>query len=113
MMQLSHMHPQLYTEFLKGNFIVQKSDWKFSLIGKDQSHEHSNKNLQAYGGAVGLYDNPEALKLFMLAVRDCTRCINEFEAVLDTTSNTAHQEETIVLQAMFWTNVLVFAEVAE
>jgi hypothetical protein len=75
--QLPHMHPQLYTDFLNGIFVVQKSGRKFSLIGKDQSREQSNKNLQAHGGAVGLYENHEALTLFMLAVRDCTRCIKE------------------------------------
>ena len=66
MVQLSEKHPDMYAEFLKGNFVVQKSLHKFSLIGKDQSHEQSNKSLHAHGGAVGLYDNPEALTLFML-----------------------------------------------
>lgn len=114
MVQLPHKHPQLYTEFLKGNFVVQKSDHKYSLIGKDQSHEQSNKNLQAHGGAVGLYENPEALTLFMLAGPDCTRCIEEFEAVLDTTtSSTAHHEEASALQTKFRTDVLAFAEVVE
>ena len=64
---LPQKHPQLYAEFVKGNFVVQRSAHKFSLIGKDQSHEQSNKNLQAHGGAVGLYENHEALTLFMLA----------------------------------------------
>ena len=91
MVQLSQKHPQLYAEFLKGNFVVQRSARKFSLISKDQSHEQYNKNLQAHGGAVGLYENPEVLSLFMLAGPDCTRCIEEFETVLDTTtSGTAH-----------------------
>jgi hypothetical protein len=79
------MHTELYTGFLEGNFVVQRSGCKFSLNGKDQSHEQSNKNFQAHGGAVGLYENSEALTLFILAVRGCTRCIKEFEAVLDTT----------------------------
>jgi len=79
MVQLSQKHSQLHAEFFKGNFVVQRSAHKFSLIGKDQSHEQSNKNLQAHGGAVGWYENPEALTLFMLVGRDCTRCIEEFE----------------------------------
>jgi hypothetical protein len=41
MVQLPHKHPQLYIEFLKGNFVVQISGHTFSLIGKDQSHEQS------------------------------------------------------------------------
>ena len=114
MVQLSQKHPQLYAEFLKGNFVVQRSARKFSLISKDQSHEQSNKNLQAHDGAVGLYENPEALTLFMLVSPDCTRCIEEFETVLDTTtSGTAHHEEAGALQAKFRTDVLAFVEVAE
>jgi hypothetical protein len=37
MVQLSERHPQVYSEFLKGNFVVQRSLHKFSLIGKDRA----------------------------------------------------------------------------
>jgi hypothetical protein len=85
------MHPHLYNDFINRNFVVQKSDRKFSLIGKDHSPEQS-KNLQAHGGAVGLHENHEALTLFILAVRDALR---KFEVELDTTtSSAAHHEET-------------------
>ena len=46
MVQLPHKHPQLYIEFLKGNFVVQKSGHKFSLIGKDQSREQSKRTFR-------------------------------------------------------------------
>ena len=50
----------------------------------------------------------------MLAGPDCTRCINEFEAVLETTtSSTGHHEEASALQTKFRTDVLAFVEVAE
>ena len=55
---------------------MQKSPHKFSLIGKDQSHEQSNKSLQSHGGAVVLYEIPETLTLFMLAGPDCSRCVD-------------------------------------
>lgn len=58
MVQLPDINPDVHAEFLKGNFVVQKSPHKCSLMGKDQSHEQSNKNLQAHGGAAGLYENP-------------------------------------------------------
>ena len=76
MVQLAESHPDVHAEFLRGNFAVLRSTHKFSLIGKDQSHEQSTKSLQA--GAVGLYHNPEVLTLFMLAGPDCSRCIQEF-----------------------------------
>ena len=36
---LHQHHPQLYEEFMKGKFTVQKSTRKFSKIGLDQNHE--------------------------------------------------------------------------
>lgn len=81
MMLLSQKHPEVYAEFMKGNFVVQKSTRKFSLIVRDQSHEQSNKSLQEHGGATGLYENPEALTLFMLTAPESARIIEEFVAV--------------------------------
>ena len=67
MVTLAHKHPAVHAQFMNGNFVVQRSAKNFSLIVKDQAHEQSNKILQAHGGAVGLYEDPEALTLFMLA----------------------------------------------
>ena len=107
MVQLADTHPQVYAEFLKGNFVVQKSSHKFSLIAKDQCHEQCNKSLQAHGGAAGLYENPEALTLFLLAGPDSSRCIEEFEAIIDkSNSTTAHHEEASSLQAKYKKDVL-------
>ena len=75
MYQLSETHTDIHAKFLKGNFVVQKSPHKCSLIGKDQSHEQSNKSLQSHGGAVVLYEIPETLTLFMLAGPYCSRCV--------------------------------------
>ena len=81
--RLSESHPEVHGEFLKGNVVVQRTSHKFSLFGKDQSHEQLNTLLQAHSDDVGLYDNPEALTLFMLAGPECSRCIAEFETVID------------------------------
>ena len=114
MFQLSETHPDIHAKFLKGNFVVQKSPHKFSLIGKDQSHEQSNKSLQSHGGAVGLYENPETLTLFMLAGPDCSRCVEEFEVVLDTPrSSTVHHEEAHSLHVRYRKDVLSFVETVE
>ena len=114
MVQLSETHPDKHAEFLKGNFVVQKSTHKFNLIGKDQSHEQSNKSLQSHGGAVVLYEIPETLTLFMLAGPDCSRCVEEFEVVLVTPrSSTAHHEEAHSLQVKYRKNVLSVVETVE
>ena len=43
MVELAVKHPAVYEEYLKGNFVVQKSCRKFSLIAKDQSQEQISK----------------------------------------------------------------------
>ncbi|KAL8558995.1 hypothetical protein ACOMHN_039751 [Nucella lapillus] len=112
--ELAEKHPQVHAEFMKGNFVVQKSARKFSLMAKDQAHEQSNKNLQTHGGAVGLYENPEALTLFMLAGPDCTRVVEEFEAVNDPPlPSTSHHEEGHSLQLKFQKDVQAFIKVVE
>ena len=73
MVQVAKQNPEVHAEFMKGNFVVQKSRRKFSLMAKDQAHEQSNKILQTKGGAAGLYENHEALMLFMLAGPVCDR----------------------------------------
>ncbi len=104
---LRDKHPRVYMEFLNGNFVVQKSRRKFSLMAKDQSHEQSNKSLQAHGGATGLYENPEALALYMLAGPDIARCISEFETTLDEPAqHIAHHEEARSLQIRYKKDVL-------
>ena len=114
MFQLSETHPDIHAKFLKGTFVVQKSPQKFSLIGKDQSHEQSNKSIQSHGGAVVLHDIPETLTLFMLAGPDCSRCVEDFEVVLDTPrSSTVHHEEAHSLHVRYRKDVLSFVETVE
>ena len=114
MVTLAEKHPAVHAEFMKGNFVVQKSPRKFSLIAKDQAHEQSNKTLQAHGGAVGLYENPEALTLFMLAGPDCARIVKEFETINNPQSpSTSHHEEGHNLQVKFHRDVSSFVEAVE
>ena len=115
MVQLSERYPLVYAEFVKGNCIVQESSHKFRLIGKDQSHEQSNRSLQVHGGAAGLEENLEVLTLFMLAGPDCSHCIEEFETVLDTPSSitTAHHERAHWMQVKYKADVLSFVEITE
>ena len=114
MFQLSETHPDIHAKFLKGNFVVQKSQHKFSLIDKDQSHEQSNKCLQSHAGAVVFYEIPETLTLFMLAGPGCSRCVEEFEVVLDTPrSSTVHHEEAHSLHVRYRKDILSFVETVE
>ena len=100
--QLAQQNPEVHAEFMKGNFVVQKSRRQFSLMAKEQAHEQSNKILQTNGGAAGLYEIHEALMLFLLAGPDCARMVEAFEAILDPSPySTCHHEEGRSLQATF------------
>lgn len=61
MVELQQNHPEVYREFINGNFVVQRSEKKFSMMAKDQSHEQSNNNLKSDGGPSGLFDDADAL----------------------------------------------------
>ena len=47
--------------FLKVYFTVKKSKRKFSNIGTEQAIEQNNKLKKIDGGAIGLFDDKEAL----------------------------------------------------
>ena len=46
MMSLKQLHPDVYTEFLKGKFVVKKSKRAFTAIAIDQAHEHINASVE-------------------------------------------------------------------
>ena len=72
------------------------------------------KILQAHGGAVGLYEDPEALTLFMLAGPDIVRVVKEFETInYPPSKSIAHNEEGHSMQVKFRKDVLTFVEVVE
>lgn len=113
LVELPEKHPEVYREFKDGNFVVQRSCHKFSLIAKDQSHEQSNKKLQAGGGGLSdMYDDPDSIALYMLAGPDTVRLLEEFESVQSLAdSSVAHHEESPSLQYRFIKDVTNFADV--
>ena len=113
MVLLPTRHPAVYQEFLKGNFVVQRSTHRFSLMAKDQSHEHSNKELQQFGGGLSdLYDHADSIALYMLAAPDTSRMVKEFEHVMSKESfRTSHHEESPKLQTKFLSDVRRLMEV--
>ena len=52
---------ELYQEFIKGKFTVNKSGRNFSSMGEDQVHEQHNKVIKEDGGCVGLFANTCAI----------------------------------------------------
>ena len=56
----------------------------FSAIAIDQVHEQNNAIVKGDEGAVGLTENPAALRRWMISGLEAARLITEFEASSDT-----------------------------
>ena len=70
-----------------------------------------NKVLQENGGASDLYDDTNAIPLYMLAGPDCVRMIEEFERVNELPlQSTGHHEEAHSLPCRFLNNVQSFTD---
>ena len=57
----------MYLEFMKGKFLVQRKENRFSIMAIDQSHEHSNGYINGDGGDSGQYKEPMKLLTRILA----------------------------------------------
>ena len=78
---LKDIHPKVFAEFLKGNFVVKKTAHRFSAI--DQGHEQSNAAMKDDGGAVGLTENIAALRRWMVSGLEMTTVIGKLEASIE------------------------------
>ena len=53
--------PEVYEEFLSGNWVVNKNqDTAFCAVGADNALEHLNRKMKVSGGLVGITLNPNA-----------------------------------------------------
>ena len=59
---------------------MNKTAKRFSAMAIDQAHEQNNAMVKGDGGAVGLTENPNALRRWMLSGPEMARLVNEFEA---------------------------------
>ena len=104
MEQLPHRHPAVHANFMEGHFVVQRSEKKFSLMGLDQSQEHSIKLLKEDSGPKGLYSQAKEKIIIELSRPEVLRVIEEFEyASIHTTQsdNNEHPESSTSEQQRF------------
>lgn len=117
MVNLSTVHPEVSKEFMNGNFTVRKTNRVFSSIALDQAHEQNNAAIKTDGGAVGLTQNPEALRRWMVAGPELVRITTEFEASMERKHNkpleTRHHDQTKSSQVTFRKQVKQLTEVIE
>lgn len=105
MLLLEIQLPEIHREFVMGKCVVQKTANKFSSIAIDQAHEQNNAVVKEDGGAVGITENPAALRRWMLAGPEISRIINEFETAAVTKPGGVkpahHHEQTRTTQVSF------------
>ena len=106
---LGEMAPDVASVFHKGLFTVHKSPKRFSAIAIDQAHEQNNAMVKGDGGAVGLTENPSALRRWMLSGPEIARLVNEFEAGMAPETNVGdtslHHEAQKSFQVSFYKDV--------
>ena len=81
MKEMSVRKPLVYDEFMKGHFTAKKTLHSFSAIAEDQSHKQNNAKVKGNGGAVGLTENEQALRRWMVAGPEVCRVIEEFQGL--------------------------------
>ena len=116
MAQLPKTHPDIYEEFKAGHFTAQKTKRVFSAMPIDQAHEQNNACVKGDGGAVGLTENPSALRRWMIAGAEVARVIGEFEksAIPENRRvDTHHHDQTASVQISFAKDVRSLLTVIE
>lgn len=98
---LSDKHPAIYQEFCSGKFVAHKSRRPFSAMALDHAHEQVNALVKGDGGAVGLTNNPSALRRWMVAGPEICRMIREFEESTCHEDPLKHHEQTPAAQVTF------------
>ena len=106
MATLQTSHPSVYQKFTCGAFAVRKSTRTFSAIAKDHAHEQENSSIKGDGGAVGLTENPGALRRWMIGGPEIARMVTEYEECSSSEKmSTKHHEQVPSIQNTFFKNV--------
>ena len=116
MICLEEQHPDLAKEFHKGNFAVRKSRREFSGMAIDQAHEQQNAVIKGDGGAIGLTEDPVALRRWMVAGPEVSRLVARYETVSgvkDDKNDSRHHEQTMSAQKSFHKKVKSFSDVVK
>ncbi|CAG9762315.1 unnamed protein product [Ceutorhynchus assimilis] len=112
LLELETKLPNVYREFMLGNFVVHKSGCIFSAVGIDQAHEQNNALIKADGGAVGLLHDATALKRWMIAGPEISGLLSQFQeniAGVDK-KGTHHHEQYSAFQKSFYEKCLALKE---
>lgn len=89
----------LYTEFCDGKFTVNKTCRLFSSMGEDQAHEQHNKVIKDDGGAVGIFDNEQAVLQWAISGPAISKLLEPQEET--SFQERSHHEDTEAFEKKF------------
>ncbi len=67
MTSLAQQCPDVHEHFMRDAFTSNKTGNLYSAIGLDHAHEQMNAQVKGDGGAIGLTEDPGALRRWMVA----------------------------------------------
>ncbi|KAK0062566.1 hypothetical protein Bpfe_008237 [Biomphalaria pfeifferi] len=68
-----------YEDLMQGRFVLQMTSRPFSKMALDQAHEQNNAIIKGEGGAVGLTENPSALRRWMIGGPEVSKVLQDLE----------------------------------
>lgn len=105
MLSLEQHHPQVAREFRRANlWYIHKSRREFSALALDQAHEQANALIKGDGGAIGVTEDPSALRRWMFGGPEVSHLVAKYDVLSgakDATRSTSHHEQTIPAQRIF------------
>ena len=116
MVTLREKHPQLAEEFQKGHFVVHKTNREVSALAIDQAHEQANAVIKGEGGAVGVTEDPSALRRWSVAGPEVSHLVEQYQVeseAKETPEHTHHHEQTPHAQRVFLERVHKLYQVLE
>ena len=104
-----------YEEFMKGNFVTQKTGNKFSAMAHDQVHKQLNAMVKGDGGVIGITNKDKTLRRQSVAGPETARVLSEYTPFYGAKFDNIHHEQSpSVKKKTFAENVkkecLVFEE---
>eukprot|EP00732_Lithocolla_globosa_P001964 Lithocolla_globosa_v1_NODE_1137_length_2843_cov_20.852941.p3 type:complete len:140 gc:universal NODE_1137_length_2843_cov_20.852941:1836-2255(+) len=88
--RLRTLPPSVRLEFELRNGVIRKTMSKFSAIAIDHAHEQTNDDTKDDGGVIGITQNPDALRRFLLTGPDLSRIVSELSKILWLKTNLLH-----------------------
>ena len=101
---LQEMHPRIAGGFQSGKFLVHKSSRAFSTLAMDQTHEHFNAVIKGDEGAIGIAEDPSALRRWMVPGPEVSFLVGKYEALCgakDANKDFQHHEQSKRAQKTF------------